>query len=276
MLSAGTTLTTCGLSIVSVTTTSGGRRQLDVDPAFSGQLENLARRGHHLLLDQRPTHLELLGEEKGVGHAAADEKACNAPEEGLERRRLGRHLGTSDDRHKGLLRLVDDSPQRFHLALHEKAGGLAMVRVQPRNRHHRSVGPVGGAEGVVDIVAVGRRQRGCKVRIVRLFARVEAEVLEQEQRARLGPGGCCIQTIGNKGNGSSESLFEHCGHRSKGVRRIGDALGLAEVGACDHHLRPLEQPAQGWQGSDDASIVHDLAVGYRHVQVEAGQNPRTV
>ena len=113
----------------------------------------------HFVLDQRATDLVTLGLEKGVRHPAADEQGPHPVEQGLEGGGLGGDLGAADDRDEGLLGVVHQPGEGGDLGLHEETGGLLPRPEEPRRRRDRSVRPVGGTEGVVDIV----RERGCEL-----------------------------------------------------------------------------------------------------------------
>ena len=72
-------------------------------------------------------------------------------------------LCSAHDCHKRLFGIVDNPVQRSHLALHEKTSGLAPPRVDASGGLDRGVGPMGGAERIVDIVAIWLCEPGREV-----------------------------------------------------------------------------------------------------------------
>ncbi len=127
--------------------------------------------------------------------------------------------------------------------------------------HDRGVGPVRGAEGVVDIGVEAVDETVHEGGVVALLPRVEAEVLEQRhpgrQHGQAVPDGSHVET---------------------GVDR---ALGPPEVRARRDRRTPLREPRQGREGGPDAEVVghHHAAagvLGQGHVEVDAHQDPSPV
>ena len=249
----------------------GGDEKLD--PPRGGLVHDRPGGREHLVLDQGPTDLVSLGLEKGVGHPAADEQGLDAVEQGLEGGGLGGDLGAADHRDKRLFRVPHHPREGGDLGLHEKTGGLLPRAEEPWRGRDRGVRPVGGAEGVVDIVREGRRQLRGEFGIIGLLARVEAEVLQQQEGAGLGVGDGRIEAVLDKTNRAPEGLGEDRRHRGQAVGRVRNPLGLAEVGAGGDHRCPLAEPPQRRQRGDDPGVVLDHPVGDGHVEVEAGQDP---
>ena len=137
------------------------------------------------------------------------------------------------------------------------------------------MGAVGGAEGVVDIVAVRRCQAFGEVRIIRLLTGMKAQILQEHDRPGLGLDSGRIQTVRYEANGNTEGLLQHSRHGVEREGRVGHALGLPEVGAGRHLIHPFAQPAKGGEGGDDAGVVEDHAVPHRDVEVETSQHPGT-
>ena len=75
------------------------------------------------------------------------------------------------------------SPARsaFELGLHGAAGGGGQ---QPRDAFGRGMGAMGGGEGVVDVDVAKARHALGELLVVLLLARMEAGVLEHDDRAR--------------------------------------------------------------------------------------------
>ncbi len=131
-----------------------------------------------------------------------------------------------------------------------------------------------GAEGIVDVVAVGSVSVP-RNQVVGLLAGVETEVFEQQQRPGLGVR-YGVETVGDELDRPIEGRRQHSRNRSQGKGRVGLPLGLAEVGTGGYDVGALEKPAQGGKGGDNAGVVQDIAVTNRNVEVESGQHPRTV
>ena len=66
-----------------------------------------------------PTALAL-GEQEGVGHAAADDEHVDPGHEIAEEFELGRHLGAADDRDDRTRRIAERKRQRLELLLHAR------------------------------------------------------------------------------------------------------------------------------------------------------------
>ncbi len=132
---------------------------------------------------------------------------------------------------------------------------------------------MGGAEGVVDIVREGGRQLRGEIGIIGLLARVEAEILQQQEGAGLGVGDGRIETVLDKTHRTPEGLGEDRRHRGEAVSRVGNTLGLAEVGAGGNDACALAEPLQRRQRGDDPSVVLNHSVVDGNVEIEAGQDP---
>ena len=146
------------------------------------------------------------------------------------------------------------------------------------------VGAVRGAECVVDVdVGEGGELPG-EAGIVGFFFGVEAEVLEQEDLARLELArhffGDLAYAVGREGDVDAfseflvEELAEAVDDRAHGVFRIGLALGAAEVRGEDDFGGMAERVDDGGKSGDDARVVGDgLAVfGEGHVEVYADED----
>ncbi len=140
----------------------------------------------------------------------------------------------------------------------------------------RSVGAVGGREGVVDVHIAELGQLGGEGGVVLLLAGVEAQVLQQQHAAvgqlGYGLGRRIADAVGSEGHRRAQHLGQGFDHRLQAHGRHDLALGPVEVGQ-QHHLGALA--AQGLDGGDDgaqAGVVADAAILHRHVEVDADQN----
>ncbi len=89
-----------------------------------------------------------LGEQEGVGHAAADRQPLQLADQVVQEVDLGGDLGAAHDPHDRPLGRAQGPLEVFQLCLHRPAceGGQ-----DPRDPFGRGVGPVGRREGVVHI-----------------------------------------------------------------------------------------------------------------------------
>jgi hypothetical protein len=120
------------------------------------------------------------------------------------------------------------------------------------------------------------RERTALTVVLAGLAGVEADVL---QHGHVAVGECVDRRAGRVAHGvagdrdvGAEQLAEPCGHRRQGVRRVGCALGPAQVG---HHRDPCTRVAQAADRRDagaDAAVVADHAVVERDVEVGAHQH----
>ena len=156
------------------------------DQSVGVGVEQLARLGNPLRLDERAAGREPLGGREGVGHRAADHDAVGAAQERADHRQLVGNLGAPEDGDEGTGGISERPTERREFRLHQRTGGRS--RKTAGAGVHRGVGAVGGAEGVVHVfVAVGG-ERGGELGRVPGLPRVEAKVLEEKDFARLESG----------------------------------------------------------------------------------------
>ena len=133
-----------------------------------------------------------------------------------------------------------------------------------------------GGEGVVDEHLAQRCQLGGELRVVGLVLGMKAHVLQEQDMAGLQTGGgrACRLTdaIHCKLHLAPQLLRKRGRHRPQRKRGV-DTLWASEVGHHDDHGAPLGEMLQGWDRRLDARVVGDGAVGERHVQVLAHENP---
>ena len=137
---------------------------------------------------------------------------------------------------------------------------------------------MGGGKRVVDVdVAIGGKLSG-EGRVVLFLALVEAGVFEQQDVAVLhggnGAGGLVADAVGGKGDRAADA-----------PRDVAAAIGASESAgsgpslgrpkwASRMTLAPLPDEFEDGRGDAlDAGGVGDLAVGHRHVEVDADQHP---
>ena len=151
-----------------------------------------------------------------------------------------------------------------------------------RDAFCRSVGAVGGPEGVVDVDVTERSELLGEVLVVGLLFGVEAEVFEQQGLARLEVGGELkrdrADAVGGEGDvlvgvhDVVEQRAQARGDGSQAHRGYFGSLGAAEVRGEDHLCLTAQRVLDGGDGLADARVVGDRAVFERHVEVDADEH----
>ena len=119
-LSAGRVLYSLPRVTSLATTTSVGRTILV--PCFSADSMIAFASSIAVGLDQALADRLALGEQEGVGHAAADHEHVDLVDEVAQDLDLARDLGPADDRREGSLRVLHQLAQELDLLLHQQAG----------------------------------------------------------------------------------------------------------------------------------------------------------
>ena len=141
---------------------------------------------------------------------------------------------------------------------------------------HRGVGPVRGPEGVVHVLVPVGGERCRELGRVPRFARVEPEVLEQEDLARPEFGGAAARIpdpSGLEADRIAQELLEPLGDRTQAERGVRRSPGPSQVGG-DHDGR--SHPSCGAdrrQGGPQAAVVRHPSVREGRVEVGAQQEP---
>ena len=217
-----------------------------------------------VLLQQALADPVALGDEEGEDHPAADEQPVGLAEQVVDDAELVGDLGPAEHHGVGTLRVLGQPAQ--HLDLGVRPGPPMACGQQPRHVVHAGLLAVHDAEAVGD-EDVGQRgelagERLALGLVLAGLARVEADVLQHRdlsvgERRRRWRGRSSPTVSSAKATSAPEQLAEAGRDRPQGVRRVGRALGSAEVG---HHRHPgagLGQPAQGGQAGADAPVVGD-------------------
>ena len=118
----------------------------------------------------------LCGKEREA-HRAADEHRIGHVQEMLDESDLVCHLRAAEHRHQRPSGPLEDSAQCANLALHQASGG---TRQQVGDFLGAGVGPVGGAERVVDVDVSQVGERPGELGIVLCLPGLVAHVLEHE------------------------------------------------------------------------------------------------
>ena len=133
---------------------------------------------------------------------------------------------------------------------------------------------------IVDVEIGERRESIGEGGIVRLLARVEAQVLQQRDIAgrKRSHGGLSpiADAIGDEAHReATECLRKRFGKRAERHGRHGLALGPAEVRGDDDPRAALCEFAQGWRHPVDPSGIAHRAFAHRHIQVHPNEDALT-
>jgi hypothetical protein len=195
----------------------------------------------------------------------------------LEHGELVGDFRSTQDRDKWPLGIVQEPRQHGFLALEEQPG---VGRQQLRHTHGRGVRAVSRAEGVVDEEIAEPGQVRGEISVVGLLARIEAEVLDHEDVARLqGRGGAFhLRTgdRGNRGNPLPEELAQPTRDRSHGIRRICFSLRSPEMRRQDDRRPSVQQVLNRRQRRSDAGVVGHFTVAQRHIEIDPHQRSLAV
>ena len=137
------------------------------------------------------------------------------------------------------------------------------------------MGAVRRTERVVDIDFRQRGKRLGEIGVVLGLARLEADVLEQEQLAGLQRRGLGLRVVADDVPGHRDRLAEQLAqagrHRREGELGLHFALRTSEVGAEDDCRVVVKQVLDGRQGRNDALVRGDDAVLERDVEIAADE-----
>ncbi len=252
-------------------------RQLEDRVAALRLLEHALGGLDALGLDQRVAGVATLGLEEAEAHRAADQDLLGKAEEAVDHAELVSHLGAAEDDDQRSLRVVANRGQLDHLLLEQEPRVAGQVVRHPLGGR---VGPVGRAEGIVDVQVGEARERLGEGRVVLGLPLLEAAVLQHQDVA--GPelarhrSDLIAHHPGGQFHLSAEQLAEPRRDRRHRERRI-VPLRSPEV-RDEHSARPsLAQELDRRQRGADPGVVGDLlAAVERDVQVGAQQDALAV
>ena len=150
---------------------------------------------------------------------------------------------------------VEDPREGGELLLHEEPGhGRPEM---PRDALRRGVGPVRGGEGVVHVDVAEPRQRPRERGIVRLLARVEAEVLEEEHAARRQRPGLALDGRADAVRGQRDGLPEERPEapRHGGERELRLRPALSGRPRCEATTIARAPRARAWRSVGSAARI---------------------
>ena len=228
---------------------------------------------HHVVLGEALSDRLALGQQKGVGHAPAEDEHVDLRHQVVEDVQLAGYLGSADNRGKGPRWRFQQIRQLGNLLLHEEPG---VGRQELGNPHGRGVGAMRRPERVVHVdVGVGR-ELCSKCGVVLLLLGVESEVLEQNEFAgpqtldrvdRTDP-----KCVAGDGDVLADQLGQALGCRSQTQPIVDLAVGSSEM-ACQDDLRAVRQEMSNRRKrGPDPGVVRDLPVLERYVEIDAQED----
>ena len=244
--------------------------------ALLGLAQEGAGRAQLVLLHPALAHLPAARLEEGVGHGAADEEGVDAAEQVLEHADLVGHLGAAHHGQVGAVHRPEQLSEELQLAQHEEAGALDRHVLDHARR--RGVRAVRGAEGVVHVDLGVGGERAAEGVVVVLLAGVEAQVLQHRHLPVAQVGHHLARPVAHRLVGEDDVAAEQGGEARGGrlqrVRRVGIAVGTAQVRGEDHPRVVIDEVGDGGHRGGDARVVgHAARGGERHVEVDAHEHP---
>ena len=133
-----------------------------------------------------------------------------------------------------------------------------------------------GAERIVHVDVAQLRELFREPRVVGLFFRVVAKVLQQQNLAWLRQHGfhCRSDAIGRQFHGFAQKLFELRGHRLHAHFRIRLAFGAAQMRRENHARAVLQSVLDGRYRGANALVAGDLlpAIGERNIEIHPNED----
>ena len=170
-----------------------------------------------------------------------------------------------------MLWLIEDAAECDELLLEQQTG----IRGEEMSHAFgRRVGAVRGSERIVDVEVEAGRELLRERRVVLLFLRVEANVLEHHDIARLhrtdGLLDAWTHRVVEKGDLAFGDLREPLRHRRE--RELGVCpFGTPQVRDQPERRAAFDKGAESGKRRANARVVSDLAVVERHVEVDADE-----
>ena len=133
-------------------------------------------------------------------------------------------------------------------------------------------GAVGSAESVVHIDVAQGGISFAQVRIVFLFAHVQAHIRQHDHGAGRQVG-LAVAPVFQYRHRLPQQSAQALGHRRHAVGRFGSAFsGTAKMGHHNHGGAVVDAVADGGQRGADAGVIADNAVLQRHIHIGTNQN----
>ena len=268
---AGTVRAFDSKEIASAATTSCGTSTRS--SARGGTSAGSAHFVEAIAFDEAVGDLSPVGGDQRERHGAADQQRVDAVDQGIDHRELVGHLRATEDRHVGTVGLAQERRQHLDLALDQSAGdgGAAARAHQVGERIHAGVRAVNSPERVVD-VRVGEFGEPAGERgVVGLLARIEPQVLEQDDR---GVGELIGRGLPQRDHRLAQEFGETLPHGHQARSFVDRSLGPAEM-RTEHQARPtFTQFGEGGERCPDPRIIGHGTVLQGDVEVDAHEHTR--
>ncbi len=201
-------------------------------------------------------HGQALRLEERVGHGPADEERIDAVEQVLDHLEFVRDLRAAEDGDERPLGRSQRLAEVFDFVGHQESGSRLGHVVH--DALGRGVRAVRRPERIVDVHVGQARERLGERRIVLLFLRVEAQVLEQDDAAAVGRdhvGRRGPDAVRRERDRPVEQRGQMIGDGLQRELRIGLALGASEVRREDDRGALIERVGDGRQRRPDPRVV---------------------
>ena len=166
-------------------------------------------------------------------------------------------------------RSVEDPAQRDELPFKEQA---RVGREQVGDPFGRRVRAMRGPERVVHVEVEARSELPREGRIVSLFLRMEADVLQHQHIARLHRADSPLDAWPHRVVEKRDLAFDELGQalRDGRERELGvGPFGAPQVGDEPQRRAAFDERAESWERGTDPRVVRDLAFLERHIEVDA-------
>ena len=239
------------------------------DAAFFRLFQQPLADVEHRRLIQGLAHIEAERREEGIGDAAAHDELIDLAQQGLQHRKLGRHLGSGHDGEQRPRGFLECRLERRQLAHQQRA--RAGHRRELRDAVSAGLGPMRRTERIHDIDVAQRRHFLRQVVRVLLFALVEAHILEEHDLARLNLDSA--QPILLERDRHSQQLRQTLCHGSeRELLRELAFFGPSEVRHDEHAGSGRQRRLNRRQRRADSRIAAHHAVLYRNIQIFTDQD----
>ena len=248
-------------------------RQDDLDALVLCLLEQLASEVVLVRLAEGIANRQAFGCIKRMSHAAADDDRVDLVDHVADDADLIGDLCAADDGNERMLRVLERLADVVDFLFHQEASDRLDVL---RNACVRSMSAVGNTESIVDCEVAAGSELLRELRIVLLLFLVVAEVLKQQDFARLQRSLCgvCLSAdaVGCPLDIAAEQLGEVLDEVLRGELVLASLGRAADVAGDDESCTVVEQVVQGRQRADHARVVRDVhLVIERDVVVDADE-----
>ena len=252
--------------------TNGVNRQEQLNALVSSLLEQAECQLDLVFLAERGADLAALCLGEGVGHAAADDDGVALVDQVFDNADLVGNLSAAQDCNERTSRIAQGLAHDRDFLLDQETAYSRQVICDACGG---SVCTVCGAECVVDVNVSHVSHSLCKRSVVLGLALFKANILKQNDLARLNLSGQLLSILAYNVlcqlDFLAKQLAQALSNRSQRILHVYFALRTAEVRAQDYSSVVIQQVVNGLQRSTDALVVGDVAVlVLRYVKIAAG------